>query len=210
MIGCQPAVARLSRLQRRQTKIEDFHDSFRRHEQVRRFDVPVDNTVPVRRIQRQSNLLCGAHHLIQGYSALLQRLLQAAAAQEAHNQVSGAGLPPVIIEGHNVGVFQVGNNLGFSFKAADKFGVIGVAGQDDLDGHIPLDGRLHRPVDDAKAAAANLFPQLEPFDRPAAQIFQANFTGQGSRCRQRGGIFFGAGQTDEGVLLCVGDGEGDG
>ena len=108
---------------------------------------------------------------------ILQLIFQTATPQQAHNQVSRIRFAPIIIQRHNVRVFQAGDKLSLGLKAANEIGVVGITGQNNFDGHIALNGWLQGPVDNTKATAANLLTQLKSFDRPAGQVFQANLIG---------------------------------
>ncbi len=63
-----------------------------------------------------------------------------------------------------MGMLQAGDQLRFGFEAADEVGVVGVPGQDDLDGDFAPDRGLEGAVDGAEAAYADALAQLVVFD----------------------------------------------
>ncbi len=78
-----------------------------------------------------------------------------------------------------MGVLQAGDELGFGFEAADEFRVVGVAGQDDLDGHLALDQRLDGAVDDAETAFADAVAEFVAADGAPGEILQPDLLGRG-------------------------------
>ena len=99
-------------------------------------------------------------------------------------------------------MLQAGDELGFGFKAADEVGLVGILGQDDLDGHFALDQGLSGAIDHAHAAFAQALAQGVAADGASAEVFQADLFGArcGSGSDRLGGAF-GAGQADKGGAL---------
>ncbi len=115
----------------------------------------------------------------------LEGVVQAAAAQEAHHQVRAAWLTPVVVQRHDMGVLEPGDQLGLGFEATDEVRVVGVLGQDDLDGHLAPHRWLIGAVDHAVATDANLLAQVVSLDRldsaidhAAALLARCQITGQ--------------------------------
>ena len=124
---------------------------------VSRLDVEVYHTLLVGAVQRPGNLPQETGGRFQFPGAPLQGLVQVSASQPAHDQV-GATVPlPVVVERHDVGMFQAGHQTGFGLKALHKLGVLCMLGHDDLDGHVAADGGLVGAVNLAKGARADAF-----------------------------------------------------
>ena len=58
-------------------------------------------------------------------------------------------------------VFQLGNDLGFRFEAANEVRLIRIRGQDNFYGNFPINNRLVGAVNFPEAAFANLARELE-------------------------------------------------
>ena len=100
----------------------------------------------------------------------LEQVLDAAAAEEAHDQVGGIRLAPVVVERHDVRVLEPGDDLRLVLEPPDEVRVVGELGMDGLDRDLPPDLRLDRPVDDAERALADLIEQPIAAERLALQI----------------------------------------
>ncbi len=128
-------------------------------EDVRRLHVAVDHPLGVRGAERAGHLRGHGDEPIGGKGATAERVGEAAAAQPAHHEVGAVRLPPVVVEGDDVGVLEAGDQLRLGLEAADEVGIVGELGPDDLDGHLAADLRLGRPVDDSEAPPADLLQQ---------------------------------------------------
>ncbi len=149
---------------------------------VGRFNVTMNHTGPVGAVQGLANLLHHPQSHLKGQWPRVKFGLQAAAAHQAHHQVGHARLAPVIVERHDVRMFQPGHQLGLGLKAADEVGVVGILGENDLYRHLSLNHSLNSPVDSPKAPYRNPLAQLKPSNSPAGQILLANFVGDGFGC----------------------------
>jgi hypothetical protein len=114
---------------------------------------------------------------IQGEGAFFEAGMQGSPAHQAHDQESGPGFTPVIVEGHDVGVLQAGDELRFSLKAADELRVVGVAGHDDLDRHFALDQGLDGAVYHAETAFTHAVTELVAADGAPGQVFETDLVG---------------------------------
>ncbi len=79
---------------------------------------------------------------------------------QAHHEVGGAGLAPVVVERDDVRVFEPGDELGLGLEPADERRVVGELGRDHLDRHLAPDDRLVGAIDGAERAATELLAQL--------------------------------------------------
>ena len=92
---------------------------------------------------------------------------QAAASQEAHDQVSAVRFPPIIIERDNMRMLEARYYLCLALKTTNEFGRIGVLGQDDFDRHFAEDGLLTGAVDDTKSTLPQQIVEVIGFNRLA-------------------------------------------
>ena len=85
---------------------------------------------------------------------------EAAALDELHGE---EGLPLVLadlVDGHDVRVVELGGGLGLGLEAPQVGRGGELAGENHFQGDDPVERRLPRLVDDAHAAAGDLFQQL--------------------------------------------------
>ena len=87
-------------------------------------------------------------------------LREAAALDVLHDDEVGAALLAPVVDGHDVGVVQVGRGLGLAAEALDERRVLGVLGEQHLDRHRPVEQQVAGQVDVGHAAAGQLAMQL--------------------------------------------------
>jgi hypothetical protein len=158
-----------------QAEVGDLGRPVGREEHVGRLQIPVQDTLLM-------GVMHGAgqrfHHGRgpvgrpgAGGEVLLQRsrfdVLQGEIGNGIAARRAGPGGRPFAgaVDGHDVGVAQAGDRLGFAAKAGQLLGPGEGASQDHLDGHQPVEVLLPRLVHDAHAAALDFFQQ---FQRPVA------------------------------------------
>ena len=139
--------------------------------QVGRLDVAVDHAVLDGVLQAQGGLandVAGQRH---GQRAgLFDHALQRDTRHVFHGQEVGLAVLVEFIDGDDIGVGQPGRGLGFAAKAADHLGVGLPFRADDLEGDVPVGGQMTGAVDNAHAAATELF-----FDAITLDDGQAGF-----------------------------------
>ena len=69
-----------------------------------------------------------------------ERGLSRTASQQAEDEIGAAGLAPVVVERHDVGMLEARDELRLGLEAADEFGVVGQRGTHDLDRDHPAGG----------------------------------------------------------------------
>ena len=118
----------------------------RRVEQdVRRLDVAMDDAGGVRRQQRRADLLDEAAHACDvERAAAHERGLCRAAGEHAEHEVCAAGLAPVVVERHDVGVLEPGDELCLGLEPLHEAAVVGEVGPDHLDRDIAIRAGLRR------------------------------------------------------------------
>ena len=82
--------------------------------------------------------------------------LKVDAVDEFHDEVAAAAFNAPVDDVHDVGVVEPGDHKRFLLESFDDFGVEGVLGGEDLDGHFALKRRLKRFVYLGDAALADL------------------------------------------------------
>jgi len=91
--------------------------------------------------------------------AVLEHVLEAAAPQVPHNQVRGVRLAPVVVQRHDVRVFEARHELRLALEAADEVGLVRELRVDRLDRHLALDLWLDRSVHGAEGTLAEFVEQ---------------------------------------------------
>ncbi len=127
----------------------------------------MDHSPPVGVVERRADLSEEAERRVDVPRAPLQRIAQAPTPQPAGHQVGAVGLAPVVVERHDVGVLQLGDDVGLGLEAADELRLVDVLGPDHLDCHFPAHRRLVGAVHDPEVTRPDPFPQLVAPDRPA-------------------------------------------
>jgi hypothetical protein len=123
---------------------------------VLRFHIAMDDTMAMGRPERVGDLGEGRRGAIGRQSSEGESVGEGAGLDQAHHQVGGSGLAPVVVERDDVRVFERGDELGFGLEPADERGVIGELGLDHLDRHFASDGWLVGAEDRAERASPEL------------------------------------------------------
>ena len=89
-----------------------------------------------------------------------ERVGEAAGVDQAHHEVRGTRLAPVVVQRDDVRVLEPGDELGLGLEPADERRVVGELGPDHLDRHLAPDDRLVGAEDRAEGAASELLAQL--------------------------------------------------
>ena len=113
-------------------------------EDVRGLHVAVHDALAMSRRQGGGDLIedPGARAASSGPAA--EQIREAAAAQEAHHEVGGVGLPPVVVQRHDVRVLEPGDELCLALEAPDEVGMIGELGRHRLDRDLATCGCIAR------------------------------------------------------------------
>jgi hypothetical protein len=110
--------------------------------------IAVDDALLVRVIQRQRHLTQRLFQLIHLGLAAPDELLQAAPGQIAHDDIGQALVLAVIVDGQDVGMFQVGDDIHLALETFVKAGVVQQMTRQHFDGnravHRLLAGAVHR------------------------------------------------------------------
>jgi len=90
-----------------------------------------------------------------------QQLAEVHAIDEFHEEVEEAAGLAEVVDGDNVGVVEGGEGAGFASEAFGELGVVDAFGGEELEGDEAVEGFLPGLVNDAHAAAAEEFEDLE-------------------------------------------------
>ncbi len=148
------------------------------------FDVAVDITALVGVIQRRGHLPDDAYGLRRGYAAF-QPVLQGCPGQVVHGNIVVVFVAAHVVDGDDIGVGQLADDLGLAIKPAAEAGVAGQTGGHDLDRHLPIDAFLDGEVDGGHATLANFPHDAVPGNRHGST--PAGCGGQQGSCPAVGG-----------------------
>ncbi len=133
------------------------------------FDVPVQDALLVGKAQTGNRLLQPEPDLAGRLGALgPQNLAQGLAAHQFHNNVVVGIGDADIVDRHNIGMFQAGQNAGLpleetgGFRAGREFFV------ENFDRNFPFQADVNGPIDDTKAALAQESLDLIAFRKELA------------------------------------------
>src|SRR6266849_8484868 len=102
-------------------KICQYQPPIRMEHEITRLDVSMDHAVGVGIIERGSSLVDIAHCFLQGKCAMFcQNITQVATGEIGHHQVGNAILFSVFIDGHDIHVFESGDEIGFTLETRKK------------------------------------------------------------------------------------------
>ena len=165
-IGRRPRGAELvsdvSGLRRREgdPEVGQVHVAFVVEQQVARLDVAVHDARMMSRAQCATDLIHDPHGLVEIERAVDETILDGPAAQPAHHEVRAARLSPEVVQRHDVGMLEAGDELRLALEPADERGVVGEIRVDDLHRDIAAHTGLGRAVHDPEATLTELLAQL--------------------------------------------------
>ncbi len=114
--------------------------------------------------------------------AFAYRVVQRLPVHVLHDDIDQAALLADLVDGHGVGVVQLGRQAGLAEEPLEAIGVVRKAGRQGLDGHVAVQAGIVGQPDLAHA----------PFTQPAKERVRANLPGRrGLRQRNRFGQRFG-------------------
>ena len=164
-IGRRPRGAELvsdvSGLRRREgdPEVGQVHVALVVEQQVAGLDVAVHDASMMSRAQCAADLIHDAHRLVEVERAVDETILDRPSAQPAHHEVRAARLSPEVVERHDVGMLEAGDELRLVLEPADERGVVGEVGVDDLHRDIAAHAGLGRAVHDAEATLTELLAE---------------------------------------------------
>ncbi len=129
-------------------EVGHLHLTAGRDQDVSRLDVAMHHPVAMGEAQRRGHVRGDLRR-----SPRMQRTLgahdlrQAAALDVLHDDEVGARLLAPVVDGHHVGVVEVGGGLGLAAEPLHEGGVLGVLGEEHLDGHGSVQQQVAGQVD---------------------------------------------------------------
>ncbi len=126
-------------------------------EHVAGLDVAVYHIPLVRVLQRPGDLLKDAVHLAQVQRPFAHTFFERAGLDVTHHQVEPVVGLARVIDGKDVGVFELGNDPGLPFEPRAEFPSLAHLLGQDLDGHVTIRGRVISLVDGGHTTDADLF-----------------------------------------------------
>src|SRR5205085_1797938 len=145
-------------------EIGHLHRTVGKHENIRRLDIAVNNTLAVRIVERVENLRHDLHNGCRRETLVaLEAFLELAPFDELHGDEPGAAFFSEIVDRNDVGVTQASGGLRLASKARDD--VLRVLareliGADRFQRDDAFDERIVAFVNDAHGAATDLAPDL--------------------------------------------------
>ena len=129
-------------------EVGHLHLTARRDQDVARLDVAVHHPVAVGEAERGGHV-CGDLRRPPGVQRTLgaHDLRQAAALHVLHDDEVGARLLAPVVDGHHVGVVEVGGRLGLAAEPLHEGRVLGVLGEEHLDRHGSVQQQVAGQVD---------------------------------------------------------------
>ena len=124
-------------------------------EDVRRFEIPVQDAARVRGGERVADRDGDAEELIERQSSRREDLGQRAPFDQLHRDHRDVVHVLDAVEHHDVGVCEGGNRAGFSFEADSKLRPRHPVGRDQLQGHQAAESRIAGAIHLAHASGTD-------------------------------------------------------
>ena len=138
--------------------VRHLHVSVAGDQDVVGFNVAVNESLFVGRLERQANSFGDVECLRDRQPALLtQYLLQVATFDVLHHDVMHVAVGPDVKYVHDVRMGKAGRRLGLTPEAFDEVGVRGVLGPEHLDRDASAEDTVARAIDDGHTAFAASF-----------------------------------------------------
>ena len=143
-------------LERGDAEVSDLDHVIVRDHDVLRLDVPVDDAVGVRVLQRLADLR-GVVQRLRGaeYTVLCHALLERLALDELHDNILRLAAVADIVDRDDIRLREHGDRVRLRLKAVFQLGIRRHLIAQDLDGNIAVQLVAHGLVDDRHAAAAD-------------------------------------------------------
>jgi hypothetical protein len=138
------------------TEIHDFGATILGDENIRRFDIPVNDTVTMGVRQPPAYLSDDLEPSTYRERIRLDELIEVSASEQLHGDEGRAVLIIAeVVNRDDVGVVEPGDRPGFALETHPHFLVINGSAHHDLDGHVALEKSVMREVDHPHAASAD-------------------------------------------------------
>ena len=166
-------------------EVGDLHLALLVQQNIFRLDVPVDDPLAVRVLQRVANLRHDGQNLPGGQTVGLQHLPQTHAVHKLHQEVIKLARLTQVIHIHDVWVVQSGQGARFTSKSLGEGRVAGELRRQNLQRDQPVQASLARPVNRTHAAGAQQAKNLELWEEAPERIRMRRGKGSGRAPGQR-------------------------
>ena len=141
-----PGVRWRRRQHLRQAEVEDLREAFSGNHDVPRLEIAVDHTHFMSAREPVGDLLGDVQQLLDRERAPGQQLGQRHAVHELHGDVRDRIGGTDVINRQDVRVVERRGRTGFRFQSFQPLGIRGQGRRQDLDGDVPAEARVPRPV----------------------------------------------------------------
>ena len=124
---------------------------------VGRLEIPVHDPLPVRVVERPSQLAKDVQKLIPRHTPLLLHLLQRPTLEIPHDDIGGIVVAVEIVDGEKVRMLKPRDEPCLALESLSECLIVEDARADDFDGHVPVHARLIGSEDRGHSARADLF-----------------------------------------------------
>ncbi len=178
-----------------QAEVGDVRAAFPVDQYVGRLEVAVEDAVLMGVVDGPADEGETAGRVARFHRAVGQHAGQGPTLHQRHGEVGPAVALAGVVDGDDVGMVEEGGGADFRLEAGKVFRRGELAAQDHLQGDGALEAAVPGPVDDAHAAAA--------------QLFQEVIVAEGSRERRRGGCGRGTFRAERTTGTTLREGVGD-
>ena len=137
------------------SEVSDVRAIFPVEQDVRGLDVPVHHPAPVGIVERVRHLTQNGHHSPTIRQSPPQQVGQRLAAEESHAHPWRAGIDPEAMDGHDVRMFELGDDLRFPLESLAELLVVEEFARQHLERHVAVKLRFVGLVDGRHAASAH-------------------------------------------------------
>jgi hypothetical protein len=148
-----------------ETEVEQLRPAARQHH-IAGLDVPVDDPLPVSRVEGIGDLESEAQRLIERQRPLRQPIRQYLPLEILHDEVVHSVVMTGIEQGADVGMRELRDGLRFALESLTGLGRVAELRRQDLDRDGSLQPRIARPVDLSHSSGTEL---TEDFVRAEAR-----------------------------------------
>ena len=152
------------------TEVDEVSEVVLGDQDVGRFDVAVDQADPVRRVQRQSDLLDDAHRSRRLQRTVLEKSVHIATLDQPHRHVEASVDFAELMYRDHMGLVETGCSLRLAAKPLSKHLVAGVGFGQNLQCHDTVHIRVIGPPHLAHAATAHQLDQAIAAERRALHV----------------------------------------
>ena len=152
-----------------QTEVENLHLAVARHEDVGRFQIAMDDPALVRRGETAADLGGEVDRGAERQRRSRNAVGECAAVEQFACGIGRAIVHADVVDGDDVGMRERGHRARFAVEPIAQFRIGNGGGREDFQGHVAVQSRVARPIDDAHAAGAQALEHAVVTDGAADQ-----------------------------------------